>query len=342
HGYIDMESERESVSKTLEYAYDDWCIAMVAQVLNHRDDYQQYLRRAQSYKNVFDTTTTFVRPRTNGGWLSPFEPREVNFSFTEANSWQYSFFAPQDITGLIKLMGGDSKFADKLDTLFTAESETTGREQADITGLIGQYAHGNEPSHHVAYLYDYIGQPWKTQARVRQIMDTFYRNDPDGLIGNEDCGQMSAWFVLSAAGFYPVTPGSTTYALGTPLFPEVTIKLENGNSFTVKANNVSSKNFYVQSARLNGKPYRKSFLRHEDLWAGGELVLEMGDKPNTKLAIESPVSQISKEQIIAVPVIRVPGKTFTEQKLIDFESVSDNGRLYYTTDGTDPDQKSIQ
>src|SRR4029078_453901 len=195
---------------------------------------------------------------------------------------------------------------------------------------------------HVAYLYDYIGQPWKTQARVRQIMDTFYRNDPDGLIGNEDCGQMSAWFVLSAAGFYPVTPGSTTYALGTPLFPEVTIKLENGNSFTVKANNVSSKNFYVQSARLNGKPYRKSFLRHEDLWAGGELVLEMGDKPNTKLAIESPVSQISTEQIIAVPVIRAPGKTFTEQKLIDFESVSDNGRLYYTTDGTDPDQKSIQ
>ena len=169
NGYIGMEDERESVSKTLEYAYDDWCIAQVAQLLGHNDDYQRYLARAQSYKNVFDPASGFMRPRTNGGWQTPFDPREVSFSFTEANSWQYSFFVPQDISGLIKLLGGPQKFTSKLDQLFSAESSTTGREQADITGLIGQYAHGNEPSHHMAYLYDYVGKQWKAAARVRNI-----------------------------------------------------------------------------------------------------------------------------------------------------------------------------
>jgi predicted alpha-1,2-mannosidase len=338
HGYIDMGDERESVSRTLEYAYDDWCIATMAKSLNRTDDYRRYMQRAQFYKNVFDREAGFVRPRTNAGWLTPFEPREVNFSFTEANSWQYSFFAPQDISGLIDLFGGPAKFAQKLDELFSAESDTTGREQVDITGLIGQYAHGNEPSHHVAYLYNYAGQPWKTQARVRQIMDNFYKAAPDGLIGNEDCGQMSAWFVLSAAGFYPVTPGSPSYAIGTPLFPELQFNLENGKSFVIRAKNVSTKNSYIQSAKLNGKVYRKSYLRHEDLMAGGELIFEMGDKPNVTWGTgvnNAPVSEITTQKIVPVPVVKASSKTFTERAEIGFEATK-GVKVFYTVDGTEP------
>ena len=215
--------------------------------------------------------------------------------------------------GLIELMGGRAKFGDKLDQLFAAESRTTGREQVDITGLIGQYAHGNEPSHHMAYLYNYVGQPWKTQSRVRQIMDEFYKPEPDGLIGNEDCGQMSAWYVLSAAGFYPVTPGSTVYAIGSPLFPEVRFNLENGKSFVVRARGISERNIYIQSATLNGKPYNKSFLLHDDLMAGGELVFQMGPRPNLNWgtgAGNEPVSRIDGPEIVPVPVIKAAGQTF--------------------------------
>ena len=342
HGYLEMEAEKESVSKTLEYAYDDWCIAVVAKVLNHENDYLRYMRRAQSYKNIFDRETGFVRPRTNGGWLSPFEPREVNFNFTEANAWQYTFFAPQDIAGLIDLIGGEEKFAKKLDDLFAADSKTTGREQADITGLIGQYAHGNEPSHHVAYLYNYVRQPWKTQFRIRQIMDSFYKPAPDGLIGNEDCGQMSAWYVLSAVGFYPVTPGSPIYAIGTPLFPEVRFNLENGKTFVIRTKNVSTENFYIQSAVLNGRAYGKSFIRHEDLMAGGEAIFEMGNKPNLGWATradEVPVSKITTESVIPVPIVKAASKTFKDRIEISFQDFK-NVRVYYTTDGTEPDAKS--
>src|SRR6185369_6524228 len=276
HGFIATEDDRESVSKVLEYSYDDWCIAKVAQKLGWTADYERYSARAQSYKNMFDRTSGFMRPRSNGNWIESFDPREVTFAFTEANSWQYTFFAPQDISGLIALMGGRAQFAAKLDQLFTTDSRTTGREQVDITGLIGQYAHGNEPSHHMAYLYDYVGQPWKTQSRVRAIMEQFYKPEPDGLIGNEDCGQMSAWYVLSAAGFYPVTPGSNVYAIGSPLFPEVRFNLENGKTFVVRVLSGSERNVYIQSATLNGRVYNKSFLTHQDLMAGGELVFTMG------------------------------------------------------------------
>ena len=279
-GFLEMEEERESVSKVLEYAYDDWCIAEVARLVGNTEDYERYSARAQSYKHMFDPVSGFMRARSNGNWVEPFDPREVTFGFTEANSWQYTFFAPHDVSGLVKLMGGRRKFSQKLDQLFAADSRTTGREQADITGLIGQYAHGNEPSHHMAYLYNYVGQPWKTQSRVHQIMGEFYKPEPDGLIGNEDCGQMSAWYVFSAAGFYPVTPGSTIYAIGSPLFPEVRFNLENGKSFVVRARGVSDRNIYIQSATLNGKPYGYSFLFHDDLMAGGELVFKMGPRPN--------------------------------------------------------------
>jgi predicted alpha-1,2-mannosidase len=336
-GFIGREDERESVSRVLEYAYDDWCIAQVARLLGEKDDYERYIARAQSYKNVFDRASGFMRPRSNGNWIEPFDPREVTFAFTEANSWQYSFFVPHDISGLIRLMGGKPKFAQKLDRLFAADSRTTGREQADITGLIGQYAHGNEPSHHIAYLYNYAGQPWKTQTRVRQIMDQFYKAEPEGLIGNEDCGQMSAWYILSAAGFYPVTPGSRTYAIGSPLFPELRFNLENGKSFVIRARDVSDRNVYIQSATLNGKPYDKSFLRHEDLMAGGELVFQMGSRPNRRWgtgAGNEPVSRIDSAGIVPVPVIKAAGPTFRNRLEISVIATGNEPvRLVYTRDG---------
>ena len=343
-GFIAMEDERESVSKVLEYAYDDWCIAEVARMLDKTADYERYNARAQSYKNMFDSASGFMRPRSNGNWLEPFDPREVTFGFTEANSWQYTFFAPQDVSGLIALMGGRRQFAEKLDQLFAAKSQTTGREQVDITGLIGQYAHGNEPSHHMAYLYNYVGQPWKTQSRVRQIMVQFYKPDPDGLIGNEDCGQMSAWYVLSAAGFYPVTPGSTIYVIGSPLFPEARINLENGKSFVVRGVGVSERNVYIQSATLNKKPYTKSFLQHSDLMAGGELVLRMGSQANPNWgtgAGNEPVSRVASPEIVPVPVIKAAGRTFRGRQEISFAGIAGKPvDIYYTTNGSEPTAKS--
>jgi hypothetical protein len=342
-GYISMEDYRESVSRTLEYAYDDWCIAEMARLLHHEDDYRTFIQRAQFYRNVFDSETGFARPRKNGSWLKPFDPREVDFNFTEANSWQYSFFVPQDISGLIELLGGKDRFARKLDELFSSENKTTGRHQADITGLIGQYAHGNEPSHHMAYLYDYVGQPWKTQKRVRQIMDDFYTTRPDGLIGNEDCGQMSAWYVLSAAGFYPVTPGAPIYALGTPLFPELRFNLENGKSFVIKARDVSTRNIYIQSATLNGQPYRSSYLTHKDLMDGGELIFQMGPQPNFDWASSDagiPAARISAEKIVAVPLIEGPSNTFRDQLEVVIKAAGRNQRLYFTTDGSEPEATS--
>jgi predicted alpha-1,2-mannosidase len=339
HGYIGSEEERESVSRTLEYAYDDWCIAEMARLLGRKEDYKRYIARAQFYKNVFDPASGFMRPRTNANWLTPFEPREVDFNFTEANSWQYTFFVPHDVDGLMALMGGKEKFARKLDEMFVAESKTTGRDQADITGLIGQYAHGNEPSHHIAYLYNYTGQPWKTQSRVRQIMDSFYKPEPGGLIGNEDCGQMSAWYVLSAAGFYPVTPGSQVYAIGSPLFAEVRFNLENGKSFVIRARGVSAENIYIQSAMLNGRPYHKSYLMHADLISGGDLIFEMGAQPNMRWgATESdiPVSRIEDPAIVPVPVIRAAGKTFKHRLRIGMQGLTEGVRIHYTIDGNDP------
>jgi predicted alpha-1,2-mannosidase len=342
HGFITTEDERESVSKVLEYAYDDWCIAQVARLLDRTDDYRRYLARAQSYKNMFDPVSGFMRPRSNGGWAEPFDPREVTFAFTEANSWQYTFFAPQDVSGLMQLMGGPSAFARKLDQLFAAQSQTTGREQADITGLIGQYAHGNEPSHHMAYLYDYAGQPWQTQARVRQIMVQFYQPAPDGLVGNEDCGQMSAWFVFSAAGFYPVTPGSTIYAIGSPLFPEVRFQVANGKSFVVKARRASEQNVYIQSATLNGKRYEKSYLEHADLMAGGELVFEMGPRPNRQWGVGlKPVAEITGSKRIPAPVIAA-SQTFRKTATVSLRSLQSGTTLHYTTDGSEPGLRSTR
>ncbi len=338
-GYIPAHEESESVSKTLEYAYDDWCIAIMAKELGKKDDYEKYLKRAQSYKNIFDPSTGFMRAKMNGRWFEPFDPKEVNFNYTEANSWQYSFFVPQDVNGLVNLLGGREELISRLDQLFSESTETTGRHQSDITGLVGQYAHGNEPSHQMAYLFNYVGQPWKAQRWVRQIMNELYTDKPDGLCGNEDCGQMSAWYILSATGFYPVTPGDPIYAIGSPLFEEVKINLENGKTFIIKAKNNSSKNIYIQSAKLNGKDYTKSFISHEDIMGGGELIFEMGAEPNKNRGVEEsdlPVSEIKEHIITPVPFVKTGSRTFVETTEVSLGSISEGPDIYFTSDGTEP------
>ena len=237
NGFISMDDDSESVSKTLEYAYDDWCIAQMAQILNKTEDYQYFIKRSQSWKNIFDWEKGFMRPKKNGGWYKPFDPREINNNYTEGNSWQYSFFVPQDIDGMIVAYGGKGKFEAKLDEMFHSESKTTGREQADVTGLIGQYAHGNEPSHHMAYLYNYVDKPEKTIEKVHYILNNFYKNDSDGLIGNEDCGQMSAWYVLSSIGIYSVTPGKPEWETTIPFFNKVILNVENKNQSKITRKN---------------------------------------------------------------------------------------------------------
>jgi predicted alpha-1,2-mannosidase len=342
-GYIPSDKEGESVSKTLEYAYDDWCIAMMAKSLGKTDDYKVYLIRSQNYKNLFDRITGFMRAKSNETWFTPFDPAEVNFNYTEANSWQYSFYVPQDLGGLMNLMGGRDNFAVKLDALFSADSKTTGREQSDITGLIGQYAHGNEPSHHMAYLYDYAGVPYKTAELVHRICRDFYKNAPDGLIGNEDCGQMSAWYVFSALGFYPVTPGSGIYAFGTPVFPKATIMLEDGKKFIIRAKEVSDKNFYIQSVSLNGKPFTKCYISHAEIIKGGELVFNMGPAPNKAWGTgfgAFPDSFISEFQITAVPSVHQGSRTFMDSTVVGLSCAMPDAEIHFTLDGSEPDQKS--
>ncbi|HEY0262052.1 MAG TPA: glycoside hydrolase family 92 protein, partial [Chitinophagales bacterium] len=294
NGYIKRLDKKQNVSRTLEYAYDDWCIAMVAQRLGKTEDYNYFLKRAQNYKNLFDSNTHFMRPRQQK-FMTSFDPYKVDHNYTEANAWQYSFYVPQDLSGHIKLLGGKEKLAIFLDSLFSVSSKLTGHKQGDITGLIGQYVHGNEPSHQIAYEYDYAAQAWKTQAMVRKIMNEMYHDKPDGLAGNEDCGQMSAWYVLSALGFYEVCPGSNHYALGSPLFDKAVIHFENGKSFMVQTFGNDKNNVYIKSATLNGKNYSKSFLTYDDISNGGELQLNMGSEPNKNFGSEVgdvPVTEI--------------------------------------------------
>ena len=339
YGYVPGDIESESVSKTLEYAYDDWCIAQFAKATGHDDDYKTYIKRAQYYKNLVDPETKLMRARVNGAWLKPFDPTEINIYYTEANAWQYSFYAPQDYDGLIKLYGGKDKLEAKLHELFTTDTKTTGKELPDVSGLIGQYAHGNEPSHHIAYLFNYVGQPWATQEYVHKVEKEFYPAKPDGLIGNEDCGQMSAWYVLSAMGFYPVTPCSNTYVIGTPVFPKLTINLDNGKKFTVIANNVSDKNFYIRSVKLNGQPYPKSYIRHEDLMKGGEMVFEMGDIPNKQWGTKNedmPSTSINDNLITTTPYLTSGKNVFRDSTVIKLGTTEEGAKIYYTLDGKEP------
>ncbi len=285
-GYIPFEKNSNGSSMTLEYAYDDWTISRLAQALGNSAVSERFGKRAENWKILFDEQTGFVRAKlADGKWKEPFDPlHTANEGFIEGNSWNYSLYVPQDIPSLIGKMGGDERFCDHLDSLFTlylpdkyfAETEDITRE-----GLIGCYVHGNEPSHHVAYMYNQAGKPWKTQERVHQIMNNMYLNKPDGLCGNDDCGQMSAWYIFSSIGFYPVCPGSGEYAIGSPSVKQAILQLGKGKVLTVKAHNLSDKNIYIKSATLNGKPLNQAVLRHKDL-AGGVLIFEMGSKPNKK------------------------------------------------------------
>ncbi len=331
-GFIPVEEESESVSKTLEYAYDDWTIAQMAKALGNSKDYEYYLKRSQFYKNVFDPETLFMRGRFRNAWFAPFDPYEVNFNYTEANAWQYSYYVPQDISGFIQLHGGKDKLEENLDKLFTAKTETSGRNQADITGLIGQYAHGNEPSHHMAYLYNFVNKPHKTQEKVRQILTELYQNAPDGVSGNEDCGQMSAWYVLSSLGFYPVTPGSNQYIIGSPLFSKATIHLENGKNFTITAPNVSDANKYVAYINLNGNRLDRTYISHEEIMQGGTLEFTMSDNPavlGTRDGQE-PITAITEHLITPSPFIAKGNIAFKESTAVELDCIDQEATLYYS------------
>jgi len=287
-GFIPADLENKSVSKALEYAYNDWCIAQMAKELGKTDDYNRFMERSKRYAKYYDKATGFMRGKNaDGKWREPFDPRHSQHEkndYTEGNAFQWSWFVPHDVNGLVELMGGKEKFIEKLDTLFSTSSELTGEEiSSDISGLIGQYAHGNEPSHHITHIYNYVGQPWKTQKLTNQIMSTLYFNNPNGLAGNEDCGQMSAWYVMNALGFYSFCPGEPVYSLGRPVFDSMEIKLQNGKKFTIKAINNNPENLYVQSVKLNGFALEKPFFTHQDIMSGGELVFEMGESLNKEL-----------------------------------------------------------
>ena len=342
NGVIEVEDESESVSKGLEYAYNDWCIATYAKAIGNYNDYSNFIARSQHYKNWLDPKTGFMRPRKNGDWLSPFEPSEVNNHFTEANSWQYSFYAPHDMNGYLSLLGGKKNLETKLDALFQADTKTSGRDQADITGMIGQYAHGNEPSHHIAYLYNFAGKPFKTQEKVHQIMKEMYHNAPDGLIGNEDCGQMSAWYVFSALGFYPVTPGTTDYIIGTPLFKEAVIHLENKKRFTIHAPLTSDKNFYVESMIMNSKKYYKSFLSHFDILNGGKLQFNQTNHPTSFGEKDVPVTTVENNLIVLNPMIHADSVSFKSSQKINIYTSQPNAKIFYTTDGSQPNTASAE
>lgn len=362
-GYLPSDKENNSVSKALEYAYDDWCIAQLAKQLGNDSLYRVFIRRAQFYKNHFDPQDGFFKGRyATGQFRTPFDPTEISIlgqgDFTEGSAWHYRFFAPQDINTHIAMMGGDSAYMAAIDTMFESES-TTADHSPDVSGLIGQYAHGNEPSHQVAYLYAYAGAPWKTQERIAEIKQTLYTTSRDGLCGNEDCGQMSAWYVLSAMGFYPVTPGSGIYVLGTPTFPEVTLRMANGRAFTVAAKGLkgdgNSKNIYIQSAEYNGQPYTKSYITHEMIEAGGKLVLHMGHTPNPSFGSatdDRPVSQIPAEDaltaeqlledVIFEPYLPDTLHVFGPTQVVypQLYMAEPGTRIVYTTDGSEPTAQS--
>ena len=283
-GYIPADKVHEATSIAMEYAVDDWGIAAMARKMGKVGDAATYAKRAHYYKNYFDSSIHFIRPKLeDGSWRTPYDPARSIHSvgdFCEGNGWQYTFFVPQDPYGLIELFGGDKPFTAKLDNFFTNNDSMGEGASSDITGLIGQYAHGNEPSHHVAYLYAYAGEQWKTAEKVRFIMDEFYTDKPDGIIGNEDCGQMSAWYLLSSMGFYQVNPSDGVFVFGSPCFKKVEMKVRGGNTFTVEAPNNSKENIYIQKVYLNGKPYNKSYITYEDIISGGTLKFVMGKRPN--------------------------------------------------------------
>lgn len=354
--FIPRGATSNSVSKTLEYAYDDWCIAQFAKAIGKKDKYKEYILRSQFYKNHFDPETGLMRARySDGTWLDPFDPLHITMldagDYTEANAWHYSFYVPHNIPDHIQLMGGDEAYNKMLDTFFTLETDAQ-HTHSDFVGKFGQYAHGNEPSHHMPYLYNYTGSPWKTQELIRKTMHELYTTAPDGLCGNDDCGQLSCWYMFSAMGFYPVCPGQDMYVIGSPVFDKVTIDLPNGKTFIIETRNNAPENGYIQSVTLNGKDYPYSYLKHSDMMKGGSTVFEMSNKPNKDWAAdkehrpfampieeENLLPELGSEKVFN-PFTKAEGILFTKDLEVELGCLTDGAIIHYTLDGSQPDQKS--
>jgi predicted alpha-1,2-mannosidase len=331
YGYIPADKERESVSKTLEYSYDDWCISQFAKAIGKKEDYLEYKLLAENYKNLFDPTTGFMRAKSNGAWYKPFDPREVDFNYTEANAWEYTFNPPDDVTGLIDLYGSKEKMAAKLDSLFHVPSKTTGRSQADITGMIGQYAQGNEPSHHMAFMFNYLGQPWKTAEYVHEI-EKMYTSGPNGLCGNEDCGQMSAWYVLASIGIYQVCPGDNQFSITSPLFDTVKINMENGKTFSIVSHFRKPNAKYINSAKLDGVDHRQSFIPYEEITKGGTLDLMMGDEHTATWGTGDniPKDSIGFNDLVPEPYFQNSSLTFFDSVEVALKGYSRHDTIRYS------------
>ena len=341
-GFIPTNIKKESVSCLLEFAYDDWCIAQMAKALGHMDDYETFIKRSQNFINVFDGSTRFFRgKRQDGNWETPFDPFAIGRSYTEATAWQYRFFTPHDVYGLTQLSGGREAFIADLDSLFMVTSEVVG-DLVDVTGLVGQYAHGNEPSHHMAYLYSYVGQPWKTQEMTRRLLDEMSQPTPGGISGNEDCGQMSAWYILSGLGIYSVCPGSNEFALTTPLFEKAVLKLANGKRLTLLAND-PKKNIYIHKVELNGKQIDTNFITYAQLMEGGELRFTLSDKPDKSRGISEEASPYSytKEKVVSIPYVDRDLNLFMDKVTVALATTTEGAELRYTLDGTEPTEKSL-
>ena len=341
-GYIPSNIKRESVSCTLEYAYDDWAIARMAQAMGRDDVFGEYARRALNYVNVFDGSTCFFRGRqSDGNWSAPFEEFATGRDYTEATPWHYRFFVPHDVNGLIQLFGSREAFIREMDRLFTLESDEMQLDVSDVTGLMGQYAHGNEPSHHMAYLYNYVGQPWKTQELTRRLLHEMYAPTPEGIIGNEDCGQMSAWYVFSSLGFYPVCPGSNEFALTVPQFPKAVVRLANGRTLTVTADN-PRRSVYIASVTLDGKPIDRNYITYDELMQGGELHFALRPRPDYERGTDDAAAphSLTRGEVVSIPYTTQNVSLFTEPLAVALATTTSGAEIRYTLDGSEPTETS--
>ena len=341
-GYIPSNIKRESVSCTLEYAYDDWAIARMAQAMGRDDVFGEYARRALNYVNVFDGSTCFFRGRrSDGNWSAPFEEFATGRDYTEATPWHYRFFVPHDVNGLIQLFGSREAFIREMDRLFTLESDEMQLDVSDVTGLMGQYAHGNEPSHHMAYLYNYVGQPWKTQELTRRLLHEMYAPTPEGIIGNEDCGQMSAWYVFSSLGFYPVCPGSNEFALTAPQFPKAVVRLANGRTLTVTADN-PRRSVYIASVTLDGKPIDRNYITYDELMQGGELHFALRPRPDYERGTDDAAAphSLTRGEAVSIPYTTQNVSLFTEPIAVALATTTSGAEIRYTLDGSEPTETS--